>query len=369
MVDGAHAFAHFDYKIPGPRLRLLRRVASTNGSAVRSAPASSMSAGQDSDALADLRRLADDRRRRHHEAESHRHAPGAHRPRHRRAPSRSTTRSASQRKEARLRYLQNYWTSKVRGDAERGDVHAGGPARSCAIANVGIEGMDRPISRRSLLDKDRIWTNGDRQRGRARRAGDAASCSFSRRSSTSSSQRSVAMHNKAHRTFRGSSAFDTPHKNAKGGAPQPNGANSRTARTAEERRQPKNADSRRTQTAEERRQPKNADSQRAQTEGATVGRRVLSSSFLPRARCRPFRSGLCRYDVWLFAAFGCSRSSAVRALRLFAPFGCSRPSAVRALRLFAPFGCSRPRLICEPSFPVSCPIAPSVVCADARPSS
>ena len=42
LVDGAHAFAHFEYKIPESGLRLLREPPSTNGSAARSAPASSM---------------------------------------------------------------------------------------------------------------------------------------------------------------------------------------------------------------------------------------------------------------------------------------------------------------------------------------
>jgi len=67
-------------------------------------------------------------------------------------------RLGSARKEARLRYLQRYWTSKVRDlphiilntpEAEH---------RACAIANVGVKGMEPAELSRILLDKYRIWT-------------------------------------------------------------------------------------------------------------------------------------------------------------------------------------------------------------------
>ena len=64
------------------------------------------------------------------------------------------------RKEARLRYLQNYWTSKVRGMPNVVFYTPADPARSCAIANVGIKGMDPNELAQSLLEKDKIWTNG-----------------------------------------------------------------------------------------------------------------------------------------------------------------------------------------------------------------
>ena len=66
----------------------------------------------------------------------------------------------TQRKEARLRYLQNYWTSKVRGMSNVVLYTPTDPARSCAIANVGIAGMDPADLAKSLLEKDRIWTTG-----------------------------------------------------------------------------------------------------------------------------------------------------------------------------------------------------------------
>ncbi|MEO8359594.1 MAG: aminotransferase class V-fold PLP-dependent enzyme [Vicinamibacteria bacterium] len=62
------------------------------------------------------------------------------------------------RKEARLRYIQNYWTSKVH-DVPRIMLNTPrDPKRSCAIANVGIAGMAPRDLSKLLLDKYRIWT-------------------------------------------------------------------------------------------------------------------------------------------------------------------------------------------------------------------
>ena len=63
-----------------------------------------------------------------------------------------------QRKEARLRYLQRYWTDKVRGVP---NIVLNTPKeveRSCAIANVGIANMLPAELSRALLDKYRVWT-------------------------------------------------------------------------------------------------------------------------------------------------------------------------------------------------------------------
>ena len=65
----------------------------------------------------------------------------------------------TKRKEARLRYLQTYWTGKVRGIPNVVLNTPSDPARTCAIANVGIAGMDPATLATSLLEKDRIWTN------------------------------------------------------------------------------------------------------------------------------------------------------------------------------------------------------------------
>ncbi len=62
------------------------------------------------------------------------------------------------RKEARLRYIQQYWTSRVR-DIPKIVVNTPvEPHRSCGIANVGIEGMEPSDLAKNLLDKYRIWT-------------------------------------------------------------------------------------------------------------------------------------------------------------------------------------------------------------------
>lgn len=62
------------------------------------------------------------------------------------------------RKEARLRYLQKYWTDQLR-------KHPGvivntpeAPQRSCAIANVGVENLDPSKLAKKLMEEHRVWT-------------------------------------------------------------------------------------------------------------------------------------------------------------------------------------------------------------------
>ena len=62
------------------------------------------------------------------------------------------------RKEARLRYLQNYWTSRVRATSNIVLNTPGDPRRSCAIANVGVARVEPKDLARILLEKYRIWT-------------------------------------------------------------------------------------------------------------------------------------------------------------------------------------------------------------------
>ena len=62
------------------------------------------------------------------------------------------------RKEARLRYLQNYWTSKVRDNPNVILNTSADPQRSCAIANIGIKNMQAGDMAKTLLDKYKIWT-------------------------------------------------------------------------------------------------------------------------------------------------------------------------------------------------------------------
>jgi selenocysteine lyase/cysteine desulfurase len=63
-----------------------------------------------------------------------------------------------QRKEARLRYLQAYWTKQVRSIA---GIVVNTPAdsqRACGIANVGIARMKPADLAKTLLEKHKIWT-------------------------------------------------------------------------------------------------------------------------------------------------------------------------------------------------------------------
>ena len=62
------------------------------------------------------------------------------------------------RKEARLRYLQNYWTSKVRQLPHVEVNTPADPTRSCGIANVGIKGMKPSELAETLLKKYKIYT-------------------------------------------------------------------------------------------------------------------------------------------------------------------------------------------------------------------
>ena len=61
-------------------------------------------------------------------------------------------------KEARLRYLQHYWTSKVRDLPNVLLNTPSDPARSCGIANVGIRGMKPSDLGDTLFSKYKIFT-------------------------------------------------------------------------------------------------------------------------------------------------------------------------------------------------------------------
>lgn len=67
-------------------------------------------------------------------------------------------RVGSSRKEARLRFLQEYWTGQVRGLP---GITLNTPAqsfRACAIANVGVDRLAPAELATALLEKYRIWT-------------------------------------------------------------------------------------------------------------------------------------------------------------------------------------------------------------------
>lgn len=63
-----------------------------------------------------------------------------------------------ERKEARLRYLQNYWTSRVRDLPPIVINTPADPARSCGIANVGIKGLKPSDLADQLFKNYHIYT-------------------------------------------------------------------------------------------------------------------------------------------------------------------------------------------------------------------
>ncbi len=63
-----------------------------------------------------------------------------------------------ERKEARLRYLQLYWSDKVRNIPKIIVNTPADPSRSCGIANVGIEGITPADLAQRLLKEHKIYT-------------------------------------------------------------------------------------------------------------------------------------------------------------------------------------------------------------------
>ncbi|GAB4039984.1 aminotransferase class V-fold PLP-dependent enzyme [Spirosoma jeollabukense] len=63
-----------------------------------------------------------------------------------------------ERKEARLRYLQRYWTDQVRNNPTITLNTPETPTRACAIANVGVTGKEPAELAKLLFDKYKIFT-------------------------------------------------------------------------------------------------------------------------------------------------------------------------------------------------------------------
>ena len=64
----------------------------------------------------------------------------------------------AERKETRPRYLQQYWTSKVRNVPNIIVNTPADPSRSCAIANVGIQDVAPADMATHLLQQYKIYT-------------------------------------------------------------------------------------------------------------------------------------------------------------------------------------------------------------------
>lgn len=64
----------------------------------------------------------------------------------------------AKRKEERLKFLKEYWTAKVKDNPKIILNTPFEPERSCAIANVGIKGMSPDAMANTLMNKYKIWT-------------------------------------------------------------------------------------------------------------------------------------------------------------------------------------------------------------------
>ena len=156
MVDGAHAFAHLNYKIPDLHCDYY-------GTSLHKWLSVPLGAGflyvnrekihKLSPLFAESDRAPDDISRLNHTGTHPVHTDLAiinaieyHQ------------KIGIERKEARLKYLQNYWTSQVR-DLPRVIVNTPESMdRHGAIGNVGIEGMEPTDLAKGLMDEHRIWT-------------------------------------------------------------------------------------------------------------------------------------------------------------------------------------------------------------------
>jgi len=156
MVDGAHAFAHLVYRIPDLHCdyygaSLHKWLSTPLGAGILYVKKENISRVWP--LLADGDRAPDDIARLNH--------IGTH-PVHTDLTIEDALDMYQQigpaRKEARLRFLQTYWTSQVR-DIPRVVVNTPkDPARACAIANVGIQDMKPQALADVLLSKYKIYT-------------------------------------------------------------------------------------------------------------------------------------------------------------------------------------------------------------------
>ena len=155
-VDGAHAFAHLDFRIPDLgadyyAASLHKWLGVPLGAGILYVRRDRIAGlwplfGEQNLADSDIRKLNHTGTHPVHTDLAIQHAIALHES------------IGVQRKEARLRYLQQYWTTKVRGVP---NVMMNTPAdanRSAGIANVGIAAMAPGMLARTLLDKYRIWT-------------------------------------------------------------------------------------------------------------------------------------------------------------------------------------------------------------------
>jgi len=158
MVDGAHAFAHLDFKIPdldcdyyGASLH--KWLGANLGAGILYVRKDRIEKlwpiyGDKNFALTDIRKLNHTGTHPVHTDLAIMNAIDFHEA------------IGIARKEARLRHLQNHWTKQVRGLSRIQLNTPSDPHRSCAIANVGVTGIEPRDLAKLLLEKYRIWTVG-----------------------------------------------------------------------------------------------------------------------------------------------------------------------------------------------------------------
>ena len=156
MVDGAHAFAHLDFRMPDLHCDYY-------GASLHKWLSVPLGAGilyVRQDRIAGLWPLYSDGRTPDTDIRKLNHT-GTH-PRHTDLGIENAIAFhqaiGAARKEARLRYLQRYWSDQVRGQPKFVMNTPADPTRSCGIANVGIEGVKPADLMRVLFEKHHVWT-------------------------------------------------------------------------------------------------------------------------------------------------------------------------------------------------------------------
>jgi selenocysteine lyase/cysteine desulfurase len=156
MVDGAHAFAHLDYRIPdlgcdyyGASLH--KWLAAPLGTGLLYVKKERIAAVWPM--FADLSMPDDDIRKLNHKGTNPVHTGIT-------IPDSIAFHQVigGARKEARLKWLQQYWTTKVRGLPKIVMNSPSDPKRTGAIANVGVAGIKPAELAKVLLEKYRIFT-------------------------------------------------------------------------------------------------------------------------------------------------------------------------------------------------------------------
>lgn len=156
MVDGAHAFAHINFKIPDLNCdyygcSLHKWLSVPLGAGMLYVQKENISKVWP--LLAESERAEDDISRLNHTGTIPVHTDLAI------ANSINFyNKIGAQRKEDRLRFLQNYWTKRVRELPNVVVNTPEDPTRSCAIANVGIKGMKPADLAEKLLKNYKIYT-------------------------------------------------------------------------------------------------------------------------------------------------------------------------------------------------------------------